>query len=275
VRHVLTFILGLCILATVPPSVLRASEVPDAGSKSPSPPASAALCPPKATIRELVNKHAHRLGIDPALVHAVMHQESGFDPRAVSPKGAMGLMQLMPETALLVGVSDAFDTEQNIMGGAEYLKQCLQRFGGDLVKALAAYNAGPLNVEKYDGCPPFAETRNYVARVMEAYTGQAPWTAGGIVRSPSPATRLSPAALAVLLELHPHRYSSTGQIIADRTGKPVSKIKPRVSPAALAVLKELYPYRNHRSEDSVVHRPAGAGKNHASRSDRSYTRMTP
>jgi hypothetical protein len=119
-----------------------------------------------------VEKYARQYGVDQALVLAVMRQESGFNPRAVSPKGAMGLMQLMPGTAAMLGVADAFDVEQNIAGGIKYLERCLSQFNQDVGLALAAYNAGPDNVVKYQGCPPFAETRQYVASVLSAYAGE-------------------------------------------------------------------------------------------------------
>lgn len=101
-----------------------------------------------------------------------MRQESGFNPKALSPKGAMGLMQLMPDTAALLGVTDPFNVEENIAGGVKFLKICLVRFDRDICLALAAYNAGPENVIKYQGCPPFPETINYVAAVARDYAGQ-------------------------------------------------------------------------------------------------------
>ena len=120
----------------------------------------------------LIKKHARMHGVDARLVWAVMRHESGFNSQAVSPKGAMGLMQLIPSTAALMGVSDPFDVEQNISGGVRFLKLCLTKFNNNVVWALAAYNAGPDNVSKYQGCPPFAETRNYVLKVMRDYTGK-------------------------------------------------------------------------------------------------------
>lgn len=126
----------------------------------------------KKNLEEVVEKYAKRYGVDEDLIWAVIRQESGFDPVAVSPKGAMGLMQLMPGTAALMGVSNPFDVEQNIAGGVKYLEQCLNQFDQDVPLALAAYNAGPANVAKYRGCPPFAETRQYVASILQAYAGE-------------------------------------------------------------------------------------------------------
>ncbi len=118
-----------------------------------------------------IQKNARAYGVDENLIWAVVRRESGFNPAAVSPKGAMGLMQLMPGTAASVGVTDPFDVEQNIAGGIKYLVSCLKQFNGDIGLALAAYNAGPDNVIKYQGCPPFAETTQYVAAVMQDYVG--------------------------------------------------------------------------------------------------------
>ena len=108
---------------------------------------------------------AKQYGVDPALLRAVIHAESAFNPNAISNKGAQGLMQLMPGTASDLGVSNAFDAGQNIRGGAQYLAQLLKQFDGDERRATAAYNAGPQNVQKYNGVPPFDETRVYVDRV--------------------------------------------------------------------------------------------------------------
>ncbi len=114
----------------------------------------------------LIQKYAALHRVDAKLIWALVRQESGFNPGAVSPKGAMGLMQLMPGTAALMGVTAPFDAEQNIAGGVKYLKLCLEQFNQDVSLALAAYNAGPENVNKYHGCPPFAETQNYVLAVL-------------------------------------------------------------------------------------------------------------
>lgn len=111
-------------------------------------------------------KAANEYGIDINLLKAVARQESNYDPTAVSTVGAAGVMQLMPSTAREVGVENIMDPEQNIMGGAKYLSQMLNTFNGDVSLALAAYNAGPGNVKKYGGIPPFQETQNYVSKVL-------------------------------------------------------------------------------------------------------------
>jgi soluble lytic murein transglycosylase-like protein len=107
--------------------------------------------------------------VDPALVLAVASVESDFDSRALSTSGAVGLMQLMPGTAQALGVANPYDPAQNVRGGATYLHELLDRFGGDVSSAVAAYNAGPGAVELYGGTPPFPETKRYVARVLHAY----------------------------------------------------------------------------------------------------------
>ncbi|MFZ2235706.1 MAG: lytic transglycosylase domain-containing protein [Dokdonella sp.] len=117
--------------------------------------------------RDEISAAALASGVDASLIRAVIHAESAFNPMALSAKGAQGLMQLMPGTALDLGVGDAFDAASNINGGAQYLAQMLKRFGGDETRATAAYNAGPGAVSKYNGVPPYAETQVYVQRVAQ------------------------------------------------------------------------------------------------------------
>jgi len=120
-------------------------------------------------LNDVVNSASDRYRLDPDLVNSVIKAESGFNARAVSPKGAQGLMQLMPGTASQLGVPNPFDPQANVEGGAKYLRELLERYNFDLVKALAAYNAGPLRVEQFGGVPPYYETRAYVARVVRDF----------------------------------------------------------------------------------------------------------
>jgi soluble lytic murein transglycosylase-like protein len=122
-------------------------------------------------LNEVISPAAERYGLDPRLVAAVIMVESSGDAKAVSRKGARGLMQLMPHTAKMLGVGDVFDPAQNVEGGVRYLKDLLDRHEQDLPMALAAYNAGPSAVARYGGIPPYPETRKYVKRVLELYDG--------------------------------------------------------------------------------------------------------
>jgi len=124
---------------------------------------------PRVDLAEVVNEASGRYQLDPDLVNSVIKAESGFNVRAVSRKGAQGLMQLMPGTASKLGVPNAFDAEANVEGGAKYLRELLERYNFDMVKALAAYNAGPQRVEQFGGVPPYYETRAYVARVVRDF----------------------------------------------------------------------------------------------------------
>lgn len=115
---------------------------------------------------DLIEAAAEEQGIDPALLASIATVESAWDPRAVSPKGARGLLQLMPETARRFGVDDVFEPAQNVRGGAAYLRWLLDRYDGDTQLALAAYNAGEGAVDRHQGVPPYRETRAYVAKVI-------------------------------------------------------------------------------------------------------------
>ncbi len=122
-----------------------------------------------ANMSELINALGAEYELDPALIRAVIQVESNFNRKAVSPKGAQGLMQLMPATIWRFSVGDAYDPHENIGAGARYLRQLLDLFRGDLPLALAAYNAGENAVLRYKGIPPYAETRDYVAKVLSLY----------------------------------------------------------------------------------------------------------
>jgi hypothetical protein len=137
--------------------VVIAPEVPKAASL------------PVLTIDQSISQAGEKHHIDPDFITSVVRAESGFHPRAVSPKGARGLMQLMPQTATGLGVKDSFDTNENVQAGTQYLRQLLEKFDYDAVKALAAYNAGPDRVTRYHGVPPYSETRNYVNRIVRDY----------------------------------------------------------------------------------------------------------
>ena len=130
---------------------------------------------PSAELGALIDRYARDQGLDPMLVRAVVQIESAYDPRALSHKGAMGLMQLMPETARDLGVGDPWNVRQNLSGGTRYLRAMIDRFGGRLELGLAAYNAGPSAVERYGRIPPYEETTNYVDKVLTLYRG------GGII----------------------------------------------------------------------------------------------
>ncbi len=123
----------------------------------------------KPSLPQIVSQAGGKHLIDPDLIASVIKAESNTNPRAVSPKGAQGLMQLMPDTAAKLGVKDVFDPAANVDGGTRYLSELLDRYGNDLVKALAAYNAGPHRVEQYRGVPPYRETRAYVSRIVRDF----------------------------------------------------------------------------------------------------------
>jgi hypothetical protein len=181
----------------VPPSLVR-GFVPDEVLDE--------LDVPGGDLHALAEAVARRHGLDPQLVSAVVSVESGFRAGAVSPKGAQGLMQLMPTTASSLGVGDAFDPEQNLDGGVRHLGSLLALYDGDVRRALAAYNAGEGAVARHNGVPPYAETQAYVRKVLQQYRpgdgrhGKAASTkarppraqAGGAPRAAAPSTARAP-----------------------------------------------------------------------------------
>ncbi len=168
-----SLIIVVAILVMVWPAV--------AGAAAPS--ASQAVSD-SVDIREIIREVSTELGVDPRLVDALVRVESSYNPRAVSHKGAQGLMQLMPATADRLDVDNPFDPEQNVRGGVRELDRLIDRYSGNLQLALAAYNAGEGAVEKYRGIPPYRETRDYVARIMSLYTGKPYRVSGGRLISP-------------------------------------------------------------------------------------------
>lgn len=123
----------------------------------------------KSQIMSMISKISQKHGVDEKLVKALIKQESGFNAKATSKVGAMGLMQLMPSTAKGLGVQDAYNPVQNVDGGVRYLKSMLNKYNGNIILALAAYNAGPGAVDKYSGVPPYPETQNYVKNILANY----------------------------------------------------------------------------------------------------------
>ncbi len=165
------------------------------------------------TFDESIRRHAERERVDPRLVKSVMLVESNFNPRALSPKGARGLMQLMPGTARRYGVRDSWDPYENIRGGTAYLSDLLGMFDGDLVKTLAAYNAGEGAVQRYRGVPPYPETQEYVRRTMLVYggSGNLPVLSGGFKGTAVASARRIPASPVKL-----HR--GVGQLLISNLG---------------------------------------------------------
>ncbi|HWF10995.1 MAG TPA: lytic transglycosylase domain-containing protein [Bryobacteraceae bacterium] len=142
---------------------------------------------PASDIHTMVDRIASENGVENNLVHSVIRAESNYDPNAVSPKGAQGLMQLIPSTAKRFGVSNTFDPAENILGGVRYLRFLLDYYQGDYAKTIAAYNAGEGAVDKYKGIPPYIETRNYVYQVAKNLkTARESPTAAPAIVSPAP-----------------------------------------------------------------------------------------
>jgi soluble lytic murein transglycosylase-like protein len=173
------------------PSAARAAQL--AAGKTPTVPApvtSRHIVNTREEIEKIVKEAAERHQVDPALVRAVIKTESAWNPQAVSPKGAQGLMQLMPATADQHGVNDAFDPRQNVNAGVRHLRMLLEKYSGDLDLALAAYNAGEGAVRRAGGVPNYAETRTYVQKVTDAYFQPGSGRASRAVQQSKPIYRM-------------------------------------------------------------------------------------
>jgi soluble lytic murein transglycosylase-like protein len=156
---------------TAPAPVQAKAQPPATRAAAPTNPASLQAAPTVSamTLNQAINGAGERHQIDPDFINSVIRAESGFNSRAVSKKGAQGLMQLMPQTASQLGVANSFDPNSNVEGGTKYLRELLEKYNFDVVKALAAYNAGPKRVDQYRGVPPYYETRAYVARIIRDF----------------------------------------------------------------------------------------------------------
>jgi soluble lytic murein transglycosylase-like protein len=166
---------ALCVILAVPAICIGAAPAVDAGRTAMD----------TTDLKLLVQDISREHGLDPKLVDALVRVESSYDPNAVSRRGAMGLMQLMPATARRLDVDDPFDPEKNIRGGVKELSRLVERYSGNLHFALAAYNAGEGAVARYRGVPPYSETRDYVSRILTLYTGK-PYRMGGVYRPARP-----------------------------------------------------------------------------------------
>jgi hypothetical protein len=161
-------------------------------------------------LSDVINNSSDLHHLDPDLVNSVIHAESGFNQHARSPKGAQGLMQLMPGTASALGVANAYDPQANVEGGTKYLRELLEKYNFDLVKALAAYNAGPQRVEKYHGVPPYYETQAYIARIIKDFNRKK-------------LAERKAAAAQKLAESKPHRPSAPKQASIATPGQQASR----------------------------------------------------
>jgi soluble lytic murein transglycosylase-like protein len=186
-----TTLAGLLLLAAASPCAANGAVA--AGDRS-------LRATDRTELRRMVSRVSEDSGLDPRLVDALVRVESDYDPRAVSRRGAMGLMQLMPETARRLEVEDPFDPEENVRGGTRELSRLVDRYAGNLQLALAAYNAGEGAVAQHRGIPPFAETRNYVARILSLYTGR-PYSLSGAYRAAPVRLVRGPEGTAVITNL--------------------------------------------------------------------------
>jgi soluble lytic murein transglycosylase-like protein len=169
--------------------------------------AKATTKPATAQLNELVNRIADKEGVEAPLVHSVILAESNYNPSAVSPKGALGIMQLIPSTARRFGVSDPFDPADNIQGGVRYLRYLLDYYHDDYTKSIAAYNAGEAAVDKYNGVPPYAETLGYVRTVAKHLDAERKNQAAS---TPTPAANSDTAEKPASAEPHQHIQAELG-----------------------------------------------------------------
>jgi soluble lytic murein transglycosylase-like protein len=174
----------------------------------------------KVNLDEVVREASAKNQLDPDFVNSVIKAESNFYPHAVSPKGAQGLMQLMPETAALLGVSDPFDPRANVEAGTTYLNQLLNLYGDDPIRALAAYNAGPQRVQQYHGVPPYRETKLYIARIVRDYNAKK-------AREKATTTKAQPPENATAKTQPPAKKTSgsSGTNRKANTGKTTTRVK--------------------------------------------------
>jgi hypothetical protein len=173
-------------------------------------------------LEALISKYSQIYGVDPSLVRAVMRHESGFKSTAVSPKGAQGLMQLMPGTAALMGVKNPLDPEQNIAGGVGYLRNCLDRFQHNVPLAVAAYNAGPEAVARCGAIPPYQETRVFVNNVMGTYAGPSQ------MKSPGPGDGKASAATPGKAAKKGKKAAKEEDLQAEKSPDPPRRPHPKI-----------------------------------------------
>jgi soluble lytic murein transglycosylase-like protein len=193
-----------------------------AWATGPSAPVAGTVTSSATGVRELVRQVSLEHGLDPKLVDAVVRVESGYDAGAISRKGAMGLMQLMPETANRLGVADPFDPEQNVRGGVREFARLVDVYQGNLQFALAAYNAGEGAVARYRGVPPYNETRNYVSQILTIYTGK-PYRLSGSYRTVRVRMTTDPSTGRTLITNQP--AEKTAGVTMERSGSGSGPLK--------------------------------------------------
>lgn len=164
----------------------------------------------RGELQKLVQQVSSEHGLDPKLIDALVRVESGYNPNAVSRKGAMGLMQLMPETAKRLKVDDPFNPADNIRGGVREFSRLVSRYSGNLKLALAAYNAGEGAVARYRGVPPYAETRSYISKILSIYTGR-PYRLAGSYRAAPVRMVRNPRGSTIITNVGSAGSSSAGQ----------------------------------------------------------------